>query len=136
MAFTEQDFEKDILPDLDDSHDDSEKELAVFGGELDHLKWDILENVNKQQDIKDRKEAESLLNTLQDDISKPDDKNNIISSSKNTPFNIQKTIEEKIGNENPLSNQGRVQAYTNVSDFTAHVSSQWWIFGTLASWLS
>jgi hypothetical protein len=31
MDRTEQDFEKNILPDLGQSNDSSEKELAVFG---------------------------------------------------------------------------------------------------------
>jgi hypothetical protein len=38
MASTEQDFEKNRLSDIDDGKDSSEKELAIFGGELDHLK--------------------------------------------------------------------------------------------------
>ncbi len=136
MASTEQDFEKEILPDLDDSHDDSEKELAVFGEELHNLKWTILENVNKQQDVKDKKEAEWLLESLQDKNSTTDTKKNTKSLQKNTPFNVQKKIEEKIGNENPLANQWRVESYTKVSNFATTVAQQWWFFGRLVSWFS
>lgn len=136
MASTEQDFEKNRLPDLDDAHDSSEKELAVFGGELDHLKWDILENINRKQDTKDKQEAESILDTLQDSNSKTDDKKNITFPSKSALLNIQKTIEESIGNGNPLANQWRVASYTNVSDFATTVAQQWWIFGKLVNRLS
>ncbi len=136
MVSTEQDFEKDILPDLDQSNDSSEKELAIFGGELDHLKWDILENINRKQYTKDRKEAESLLDTLQDNNLNTDDKKNITSPQNITPLNIQKTIEEKIWNEDPLANQWRAESYTKVSDFATTVAQQWWIFGRLVSWLS
>jgi len=136
MASTEQDFEKNRLPDLDDAHDSSEKELAVFGGELDHLKWDILENINKQQDTKDKQEAESLLDTLQDNDVENDSKKNITAPQQSNPLNIQKTIEERIGNENPLANQWRVESYMKVSDFATTVVQQWWIFGKLVSWFS
>lgn len=136
MVSPEQDFEKNRLPDLDDAHDSSEKELAVFGGELDHLKWDILENINKKQDIKDKKDAESLLDTLQDNNSNTDDKKKIQSPQNITPLNIQKIIEEKIGNENPLANQWRAESYTKVSDFATTVAQQWWFFGRLTSWFS
>lgn len=136
MATIEQDFEKNRLPDLHQSNDISEKELAVFGGELDTLKWTILENINKQQDTKDQQEAESLLDTLQDNNPKTDDKKKIQSLQNITPLNIQKAIEERIGNENPLANQWRVESYMKVSDFTTTVSQQWWIFGRLVSWLS
>ena len=136
MVSTEQDFEKNRLPDLDDAHDSTEKELAVFGGELDHLKWDILENINRKQDTKDKQDAELLLDTLQDKNLNTDNKKTIKSPKNNNPLNIQKTIEEKIGNEDPLANQWRVESYTTVSDFTKTVVHQWWIFGRLVSWLS
>ncbi len=136
MVSTEQDFEKNRLPDLDDAHDSSEKELAVFGGELDHLKWDILENINRKQDTKDKQDAELLLDTLQDKNLNTDNKKTIKSPKNNNPLNIQKIIEEKIGNENPLANQWRVESYTNVSHFATTVAQQWWIFGKLVNRLS
>lgn len=136
MVSPEQDFEKNRLPDLDDAHDTSEKELAVFGGELDHLKWDILENINRKQDIKDKQDAEWLLDTLQDKNLNTDKKKKIQSSQKIIPLNIQKIIEEKIGNEDPLANQWRVVSYTNVSDFATNIVQQWWIFGKLVNRLS
>jgi hypothetical protein len=124
------------LPDLDAGTDSTEKELAIFGWELDHLKWDILENINRKQDTKDKQDAESLLDTLQDNNSNTDDKKNITSSKNIIPLNIQKTIEEKIWNEDPLANQWRAESYTKVSDFATTVAQQWWIFGRLVSWLS
>lgn len=136
MVSTEQDFEKNRLPDLDDGIDNSEKELAVFGGELDHLKWDILENINRKQDTKDKEEAELLLDTLQINSANTNTKNHIVSSLKITPLNIQKLIEEKIGNDDPMANQWRVESYTNVSNFATTVTQQWWIFGKLVHRLS
>ena len=136
MATFEQDFEKNRLPDLGAGTDNREKELAIFGSELDRLKWDILEKINKKQDTKDKQEAESLLDTLQDNNLNTDDKKNIISPQQITPLNIQKIIEEKIGNEDPLANQWRAESYTKVSDFATTVVQQWWFFGRLTSWFS
>ena len=82
MASTEQDFENDILPDLDDSHDDSEKELAVFGGELDTLKGNILNNINKERSTKDKQEAENNLITQLENPSKDNKKTSIQDSKK------------------------------------------------------
>jgi hypothetical protein len=124
------------LPDLDAGTDSTEKELAIFGGELDHLKWDILENINRKQNTKDKQDAESLLDTLQDNNLNTDDKKNIISSQNITPLNIQKIIEEKIGNDDPVANKWRAESYTNVSNFATTVTQQWWIFGKLVNRLS
>lgn len=131
------DFEKNILPDLDDGTDTSEQELAVFGGELNILKWNILENINRQQDSKDKKEADTVLNILQETNNLHDDtKKNDKSPQKIIPFNVQKNIEEKIGNENPLANQWRGESYMKVSNFATIVAQQWWFFGRLTSWFS
>lgn len=65
-----------------------------------------------------------------------DTKKNSKSVQNSIPFNIQKNIEEKIGNENPLANQWRVESYTNVSNFATIVAQQWWFLGRLASWFS
>jgi hypothetical protein len=59
-----------------------------------------------------------------------------MSSQNTTSLDIQNAIVQKIGNENPLANQWRAKAYTSVSDFTAHVRGQWWVFGKLVDWLS
>jgi hypothetical protein len=136
MDRTEQDFEKNILPDLGQSNDSSEKELAVFGWELDTFKSSILNNINKERSTKDKKEAEWLLELLQDKNSTINTKKNTKSLQNNTPFNVQKKIEEKIGNENPLANQWRVESYMKVSDFAITVAQQWWFLGRLTSWFS
>lgn len=131
------DFGKDILPDLDDGIDTSEKELAVFGEELDTLKWTILEKINRQQDAKDKKEAEAVLNILQENNNLHDDAKKTDKSPQTiVSFNVQKSIEEKIGNENPLANQWRVESYMKVSDFATTVAQQWWFFARLTSWFS
>ncbi len=65
-----------------------------------------------------------------------DIKKNSKSFQNSIPFNVQKNIEEKIGNENPLANQWRVESYTNVSNFATTVAQQWWLLGKLASWFS
>jgi len=65
-----------------------------------------------------------------------DTKKNTKSLQNNTPFNVQKKIEEKIGNDDPLANQWRAESYTKVSDFAITVAQQWWIFGKLVNRLS